>query len=162
MITGSSTSEFQIEKRKPLGRSTSEPYHSHHRVQPGHCSKMREDRNGYGSRKEGFQTAKLRRSCPNVGVGLTPWKSPPCHGENTARTSLVMLVKSVYYGKQPRILSKNCPIWPRTEKEREKFDFPADFRRVFVLARRARGRAAQLLAGLAHRGVRLIDDADPT
>jgi len=38
----------------------------------------------------------------------------------------------------------------------------ADFRRVFVLAGRARGRAAQLLAGLAHRGVRLIDDADPT
>ena len=37
----------------------------------------------------------------------------------------------------------------------------ADFRRVFVLAGRARGRAAQLLAGLAHRGARLIDDADP-
>ena len=35
---------------------------------------MREDRNGYGSRKEGFQTAKLRRSCPQVArdVGLTP------------------------------------------------------------------------------------------
>src|SRR5262249_26643682 len=40
--------------------------------------------------------------------------------------------------------------------------FPADFRRVFVLAGRARGRAAQLLAGLTHRGARLIDDAGPT
>src|SRR5215470_3120391 len=40
--------------------------------------------------------------------------------------------------------------------------FPADFRGVFVLAGRARGRAAQLLAGLAHRGARLIDDAGPT
>ena len=33
---------------------------------PGHRGKVREDRNGYGSRKERFQTAKLRRGCPNV------------------------------------------------------------------------------------------------
>ena len=39
-----------------------------------------------------------------------------CHGENTARMSLVMTIKSVYYGKQSRVLSKNCPISLRTEK----------------------------------------------
>src|SRR5215472_18771609 len=75
---------------------------------------MREDRNGYGSRKEGLQTAKLRRSCPNVAcdLGLTPLKAPPCHGENTARMSLVMTIKSAHYGKQSRVPSS--PIWLRT------------------------------------------------
>jgi hypothetical protein len=34
----------------------------------------------------------------------------PCHGENAARTALVIQIKSAGYGKSRRELSKNWPI----------------------------------------------------
>ena len=75
---------------------------------------------------------------------LAMWALHPLKGAALSRQHTTL--KRAYYTNQLTTLwepikepiPKNWPIWPRTEKEREKFGFPADFRRVFVLAGRAR------------------------
>src|SRR5215472_15292607 len=70
------------------------------------------------ARRQPIADSRAYRGCgAKSGWGCTHWKAPPCHGEYTPRIALEIPIESASYGSKPRTMSKNWPIWLRTEKE---------------------------------------------